>query len=355
MAEIKKINIHSHFISLLFVGILFLLFYFLFFSAQTEQPHPYQKVTDIINFHDSLEVNLFKETLKIFNPLDDSELNTLVTRLNQIQQKRLKEMAMGDNTFIFSDTNIKRIIKMYLKFILTYIIVMVFCYYGVQTLALYRFIKYKQDRSSCLERLIKNRFKPFHRSLGLIATSLLKGIAYTILFCPGYVLAYALKTKIDTSNYFFMIILVTFTNGLLILYSQKFFTFLIHEDRKGYIQTAMVKNLNSSYFDRSLYLSLVKLNKMFKNHILEHIYLNARYQYLSAINEQASFLITGLIIIEMALNIQNYFSYELLQHLLYRNYLIAIIMIFFIFFIVKITEIVTDYWRYWVKKKISNE
>jgi hypothetical protein len=169
------------------------------------------------------------------------------------------------------------------------------------------------------------------------------------------VLAYALKTKIDTDNYLFMLLLATFTNGLLILYAQKFFTFLNHEDRKGYVQTARVKNLRDSYFDRSLLRSLLRLNKSFKNHLLDHIYINARHQYLSTINEQASFLITGLIIIEMALNIQNHFSYELLQQLLYHNYLVALLMIFAIFLLVKITEIATDYWRYLAEQRIRNE
>jgi hypothetical protein len=354
MAKNKTYNIGTHTISLALVGFLFIIFYLLYFNRQIEHPHPYQKVTDIINFKDSLEVCLFKETLQVFHPVTDTEWDSLFNTLNQLQQKRLRKMAIGDNTFIFSWSNTKKIIKMYLKFILTYFIIMVFCYYGVQTIALYRFVKYKQGRLSCIERLIKNRFKPFHVTLGLMINSCFKGIAYVILFSPGYVLAYALKTKIDTNNYFFMIILATFTNGLLILYSQKFFTFLIHEDRKGYVQTAVVKNLNSSYFDRSLYLSILKFNKMFENHVLGHIYLNVRYQYLSTINEQASFLITSLIIIEMALNIQNYFSYELLQHLLYKNYLIAMIMIFAIFLMVKITEIITDYWLFMVRKQISN-
>ena len=135
----------------------------------------------------------------------------------------------------------------------------------------------------------------------------------------------------------------------------EFLTLLQHEDRKGYVQTAIVKNLNDSYGDRSLYPALLKLKKRFNHHVLGHIYLNARYQYLSTLNEQASFLITGLIIIEMALNIQNHFSYELLQQLLYKNYLVALLMIYAIFFMVKLTEIFTDYWRYLAGKRIENQ
>jgi hypothetical protein len=355
MAKKQRFNIGVHSTALLFVAFIFTTFYLLRFGRRIEPPHPYQAVTDIINFKDSLEVTLFEETLDIFQILKEAKKDSLINSLKHLQETRLRQMNESDNRFVFSPGNLKKIFIMYLQFIIAYVIIMILSYYGVQTIALYRFIKFKQSKSSCLEHLIKNRFKPVHVSFGLLLHAIIKGIGYIILFSPGYVLAYALKTKIDTNNFIFMIILATFTNGLLILYSQKFFTFLIHEDRKGYVQTAIVKNLHYSYFDRSLYRSLLRLKKKFMNHILDHIYMNARYQYLSTINEQASFLITGLIIIEMALNIQNHFSYELLQHLLYKNYLVALIMIFAIFLIVKLTEMCTDYWRFLEKESVSNE
>jgi hypothetical protein len=355
MAKIKRFNFSAHISALLFVSIIFTLFYVVKFAGRSDQPHPYQTVTDIINFKDSLEVTLFRESLAVFRPLTKAQQDSLVNTLSMIQQERLKQLAAPQASFTFSAANIKRVSIMYVKFIVTYVIVMLLSYYGVQTIALYRFIKHKQNRTSYIELLIQNRFKPLIPSLVLLVKALLKGIVYTIFFSPGYVLAYALKTKIDTDNDLFMLLLATFTNGLLILYSQKYLTFLIHEDRKGYVQTARVKNLRESYFDRSLLYSLLRLRKSFKGHLLDHIYINARHQYLSTINEQASFLITGLIIIEMALNIQNHFSYELLQHLLYQNNLVALLMIFAIFLLVKATEIASDYWRYLAEQRISNE
>jgi hypothetical protein len=355
MAKIKRFHLGTHISALLFVALIFTLFYLLKFTGRHDQAHPYEAMTDIVNFKDSLEVMLFKETMDVFHPMNTANQDSLVNSLRSIQQARLKQLAAPQTSFVFSTDSIKKIGGMYFKFIVTYIIVMLFSYYGVQTLALYRFIKHKQDGSSYIEILIQMRFRPVASSVILAAKALTKGIAFMILFSPGYVLAYAMKTKIDTDSWLFMLILATFTNGLLILYSQKFFTFLIHEDRKGYVQTARVKNLNESYFDRSLMRPLLHLNKSFKGHLLNHIFLNARHQYLSTINEQASFLITGLIIIEMALNIQNHFSYELLQHLLYKNNLIALLMIFAIFLLVKTTEIVTDYWRYLAIQRVSNK
>jgi hypothetical protein len=355
MAKHKRFNLGAHLTALVFVGLIFTGFYLLRLHNRSQESHPYEPVTNIINFKDSLEIALFRETLDIFHPTSDVKQDSLIAELRRLQEMRLKQLAAPQTSFTFSGTNIKNISIMYLKFIIAYVIVIVLTYYGVQTAALYRFIKKKQGKSSYLEQVVKNRFKPIAGSLILLMKATVKGIIYTILFAPGYVLAYALKTKIDTDNYLFMLILATFTNGVLILYTQKFLTFLIHEDRKGYVQTARVKNLSDSYLDPSLYRSLLRLNKRFKNHLLDTIYKNARYQYLSTINEQASFMITGLIIIEMALNIQNHFSYELLQHLLYKNNLVALIMIFAIFLLVKLTEIATDYWRFQAAKKISNE
>jgi hypothetical protein len=355
MAKIKQYNLNAHIAAVLFVAIIFTGFYLFRFARQNDQKHPYEPVVNIVNFKDSLEVALFRETLGVFHPLTKIQQDSLVHILGLIQQEQLKELAAPHTSFTFTIGNIERLMMMYIKFIFAYALIMILTYYGVQTLALYRFIKKKQNRASHIELLIRNRFKPITKSFILVVKSIIKGIAYTILFSPGYVLAYALKTKIDTDNYLFMLLLATFTNGLLILYAQKFFTFLNHEDRKGYVQTARVKNLRDSYFDRSLLRSLLRLNKSFKNHLLDHIYINARHQYLSTINEQASFLITGLIIIEMALNIQNHFSYELLQQLLYHNYLVALLMIFAIFLLVKITEIATDYWRYLAEQRIRNE
>ena len=55
------------------------------------------------------------------------------------------------------------------------------------------------------------------------------------------------------------------------------------------------------------------------------------------------FLITGLIIIEMALNIHGYLNYKMLRQMLYKNYDVVIVIILSIFYTVKITEMLTDF------------
>jgi ABC-type dipeptide/oligopeptide/nickel transport system permease component len=92
----------------------------------------------------------------------------------------------------------------------------------------------------------------------------------------------------------------------------------------------------------------------FSSHVFHHIYLNARYQYLPALKEHASFLITGLIIIEMALNIQGHLCYELLQNVLFRQYDVVVAIILGIFLVVKTTEIIVDAWHHHEVKRYEN-
>ena len=127
---------------------------------------------------------------------------------------------------------------------------------------------------------------------------------------------------------------------------QKYYTFLVSESRKGYVKTAIVKNLDSLMIlnkEKGIPLSSIfRINKKFPGHIFDQIYENVRFQYLNTLKEQASFLITGLIIIEMALNIQGHLCYELMQNILYKNLSVILLILFGIFVIVKLTQIVID-------------
>jgi hypothetical protein len=242
---------------------------------------------------------------------------------------------------------------MYLQFILVYAIVLALTYYGAQSLGIYRFIRLKQGRGSYLKeflRLIRGVENKQGSTIGsasvILFKALLKGIAYTILFSPAYVIGYSFKTSFETDSLPFMIILGVISNGLLVNYANKFYTLLVTENRKGYVETALVKNLSGNYDwnepEGVAYLSVLRLPRQFPGHVLQHIYLNARHQYFPTLKEQASFLITGLIIIEMALNIQGHLCYELLQNILYRQYDIVLTIIFAVFLLVKVTDILVD-------------
>lgn len=228
------------------------------------------------------------------------------------------------------------LVPMVCRFLFVYIAVMVLTYYGARTLALFRFVWAQQSVTQLLPpaRVVAN------------------GIAWTmlsfLLFAPGYVIVYSLKSVIDTSSVFLMIILGVVSNGVLVNYANKFYTLLVNESRKGYVHTALVKNVNSSYAwnttDGIRLGRMFRFHKKFPGHVFDQILQNARLQYRSTLKEQASFVITGLVIIEMALNIQGHLCYELLQSILFKNYDSVLGIMFIIFCAVKLTDLVVDIW-----------
>ena len=251
-----------------------------------------------------------------------------------------------------------------------YVLVLLLTTYSVETFAAYRFIRNQQPErfwdplKSGWHNLLHHRgwagkFRGGFAILKWLIKSTVKWLVMLILFAPAYVIAYSFKTKFDTDSVVLMILLGVISNGVLVTYMQKFYTFLTAESRKGYVQTAIVKNLNKDYDFRSKtgipLSSIFRIRKSFPGHIFGHIYQNVRYQYLNTLKEQASFLITGLIIIEMALNIQGHLCYELMQNILYRNLGIVLLILFGIFLIVKFTEMVIDYLLFIQDRKIGNQ
>jgi hypothetical protein len=243
---------------------------------------------------------------------------------------------------------------MYLQFILVYVVALALTFYGAQTLGIFRFVRMKQGRGSYLDEFL-HAVRPgkdggkgpvsIGKAAFLLVKALCKGSAFVVLFSPAYVIGYSFKTSFETDSLLFMVLLGVLSNGLLINYANKFYTLLATENRKGYVETALVKNLDGDYRWKGSgisYRSVVRLPRHFPGHVLGHILLNARHQYFPTLKEQASFLITGLIIIEMALNIQGHLCYELLQNILYRQYDIALTIIFAIFLLVKVTDVLVD-------------
>jgi len=325
--------------------------------------------SDFINFDDPLNKIIFRETLNHFYPDNKLENDSLLEAISEYRANKLLQSidkARHKNTVDRESLN--KILFMYLKFIAIYLIILIFSYYGVQTIGVYRFIKKRQNKSSYLYLLIthlnrktedKNKTTRYIKAGIYFSKAIIKGIVYLILFSPAYVVAYSFKTEINTSSPLFMILLGVISNGMLILYSNKFYTFLLTESRKGYIQNAIVKNLNNSYtFKKTGGIkrkSVFSFHKNFPGHVFQQIFTNARYQYLSTFKEQASFLISSLIIIEMALNIQGYLSYELLQEALYKNYPMVILIVLGIFYIVKFTDIAADWILYRETRKYENK
>ena len=351
----------EHSLSVIFFAILFsVIGYTIALPPQSHQIS--REVTvyyDIINPDNPLHKLMLKESLDLYYPMQSARNDSIVQKISDGSAGSFLQYI--DNNALTSEKTIK-ILYMYLKFIIIYVFVLIFTYFGAQSLAIFKFVKMRQKRSSYLTLLWQYLQSNSRKSVKTISTLLIKafikGIIYLVLFSPAYVIAYSFKTRFDTDSMFFMVLLGIISNGLLISYTQKFYTYLVTESRKGYVNTARVKNLNNSYDanrpDGIRYGKIFRLRKSFNGHVFQHIYKNARFQFISSIKEQASFLISGLVIIEMALNIQGHLCYELLQNILYENFQAVLLIVFLIFLLLKLTEVYGDYLQHHYSSKYGN-
>lgn len=303
---------------------------------------------------------LFNDMLDCYYPTTKKNNKKITNTLVQYRtQKFQKNVQRSHTSRRLTRSSLKPLAAMYVNFLLVYVLVMLITYYGVQTLAVYRFVRKRQhaeilpdtnDQSAHISST-RTRLKKILRYAG-------KTFAAFIMFSPAYVIAYAFKTEINTDTVFFMVILASLSNGLLITYANRFYAFLVTESHKGYVDTAVVKNLHNKY-TWNIHGGIQQKNifspfKKFPDHVFGIIFANAHSQYLATLKEQASFLITGLIIIEMALNIHGFLNYEMLRHILYHNYDFVVAIMISIFFTVKLTDIITDILIYREEKKYAN-
>ena len=337
-------------------------------AERTRAVEPFRQL-DFIDIGDPLERALLKETLDVFHPGRKEANDSLVAAIREFRQEQFSDprFKSGAEEPGLSALKLANLGGMYVRFIIVYIFVMMLSYRAAQSLAIHRFVTMKQNRTSYFVEAVNRiadsvgtrRSAAFHaRTALLVALGCLKGVLTMILFAPAYVVAYSIRSGFDTDSYPFMIVLGVVSNGLLVYSSNRFFTFLVTESRKGYVQTAIVKNLNASYAwgtpDGLPYRAIFQPRRLLPSHVFRHIYLNARYQYLPSLKEHASFLITGLIIIEMALNIQGHLGYELMQNILYDRYDVVVAIILGIFFIVKGSELAIDTWFHRESRKYEN-
>lgn len=311
-----------------------------------------------VDFGDPLHRAIFRESVAAFHPEDPALADSLLQQIDAARQEEFTTASLkaGAAQPGITLAKLNRLAPMYLRFVAVYVVVLILTTYGARAAGIYRFVRMKQRRLPAVAefalRLTVPGASPAQRLSALphLLRALANGLAYVVLFSPAYVIAYAMKTSVDTGSTLFMILLAVGSNGLLVNYANTFTTFLVHESQKGYVETAVVKSLHSSYAwgtpDGIPRRALFRPALAFPSHVFQHIYMNAAYQYIPAMKEQAAFLITGLVIIEMALNIQGHLCYELLQTILYRDYEVVALIILAIFVVVKATDIVVDSW--WV-------
>ena len=319
---------------------------------------------DSVDFASPLQRTLFREAFAETHVMSGAKLDSV---LNLLERERISrftdpEKKAGGEREQLTWASALRLVPPYCSFLAVYAIIMVATFFAARTIAIARFASMKRGRASFLREYLREieRRGPVAALLriGLLLKALLRIAAYGIFFSPAYVIAYAFRTRIDTENLLFMTILGIVSNGLLINYANKFYGLLVTESRKGYVDTALVKGLRSSYVFGSpdgipveaLWAPLRRL----RGHVFRHIYLNARFQFIMSLKEHAAFLVTGLVIIEMALNIKGHLCYTLLQHILYREYDLVILIVFGIFAVVKATELVVDIWHGILSRRYGN-
>jgi len=365
-----KQKLIEHLGSIVFVGIVILLAAWMLRPSGNKIISP----NDLISTLDSIESlrpdrpmhrAILKESLKAFYAAQDAD--SVIAALTEWRRNAvLAEIEASRQPLGLSFEKLYELAPMVFSFVVVFFIVTAFIYYGAQTMGTFLYVRTKQNRPpdspifwSGLRRIFQKRATSDVRTAaakqvtGICVKIIVKSIAYGVMFSPAYVIAYSFKTNFETNSVLFLILLGIFTNGVLISYTYKFYSLLTSESRKGYVETALVKNLAANYYSVGLRELLAPV-KQFPNHVLQHIFVNARFQYLSAVREQASFIITGLIIIEMALNIQGHLGYELLKSILYHNWEVVVTIVFTIFLLVKLTEIIADVWFFSENARYEN-
>jgi hypothetical protein len=313
---------------------------------------------EFLDLNDAFERALFADLLGAYQPGRPGGgagvERTLALLEGHRRDQLLSSLQRAHTSERLSAGKLGSLLWMYLKFLLVYVSVMALTWYGVQTLAVWRFVR---DRRR-LHPDVRAEARRFPGMLRVPLERFLSLAAAMVLFSPAYVIAYSIRTEFNTETLPFVVLLAVLSNGLLAMYGTRFHAFLKAESRRGYVETAVVKNLDNGYLPGERggipAGSVFRLRKRFDGHVFGHIFRNAEFQYLSTLKEQAAYLITGLIIIEMALNIHGHLSYEMLKQILYRNHDIVVAILLLIFLTVKATEILTDALLSFRQRKYAN-
>lgn len=298
---------------------------------------------------DSIEADMVsKEWLSAF---DEYRENYIRYQLNK-QLMTARKLSVSGWEFV----------GMWFYFFFGFIVVFCFAFYLGIRISVYRFFRLKQRRVRWLERFQNhswnwktNYVKDGHYLLKWLGLGWLKSIGFLIVFSPAYVVAYSFRSSIDVDHLVYFILLGIFTNGVLATVQQRFYSLLVTESKKGYVETARVKNLSEEWvLSQTSFVSWKQLfhpMPTFKGHVFQHMYNNAWLQFTGTIRQQSAMIISGLMIIEMALNIQGRISYELMQSFLFGQYFLAFCFMASLFIIVSFMESIAIYYRHILNKK----
>jgi hypothetical protein len=303
-----------------------------------------------IDIFDEEQVEIFKIALESY-PIQHLNREKFENLLDEYKRyyftnPKAKEGYTGKNLSLDYAIDI---MLMFVKFCFIYFISFFSLYHFSKAIGfakLIREINYQNDLTK-FAILDEDEFlrKAKHFKLKKYLNYIISAPFYLFIFSPSYVAAYAIRSKFDSDSFLFLIFFAIFTNGALLYSGNRFYNMLKNEYHKGYALTALVKNLKNDYSDFN-FLWLFSLSKKFKGSVLGSIYPAALSNFYLSLKEIGSFLITSLAIIEMALNIQNFFCYELLKCLLFEYYDSAFFIIFLLFVLVKANDIAAEILHY---------
>lgn len=324
----------------------------------------YLAINDV-DWSSPLHRELFRDSYRLLHAVREEAIDSVLRGIEETRIKDLTDPARkvgGERKTLTWDVA-GGLVPMYVVFILVFLSVLGLTYVAARAMAIRKFILGKQRRSSYLRRYLaairSDGLKGAMVRVPLLGGSIVQALASLVLFSPAYVVAYSLRTRLDTENIFFLIALAVVTNGVLVHYANRLYALLVTESRKGYVETAVVKGVRGKYmWDHLEGLPRAVLftpSQASEGHVFHEIYKNARLQFIPSMKEHVTFMVTGLVIIEMALNIKGYLCYTLLQHMLFREYDIAIAIVFLIFVAVKVIEACIDGWHAFELRKYGNE
>ena len=319
---------------------------------------------DSLDWGDPLDRALFRDALVA---LGTGGRRTADSLLRAVDDARLAAFAdpsrkLGGEREQLDGHALAELLPMIVAFLAVYFAVIVLTYLAARAFAVWKFIAWKQGGDSAFRRYLgvidAKGIRGVVTGADLLVLAIARGALALVFFSPAYVIAYALRTSLDTESVFFLVPLAVVSNGILINQANHLFTLLVAESRKGYVETAVVKGVGASWLwhvpgglrRRVLLFPAAGA----RGHVFRDIYRNARLQYIPSLKEYAAFVVTGIVIIEMALNISGHLCYALLRHILYREYDIAIAIVFVIFVTVKLTEMLLDVWHALEQRRYAN-
>ncbi len=367
-----KSKILRHVAGLLIFGSLLLLSAF-FSINKTDVTEKYKDVISLFN-QSGLDINsnydreIFKDATTNFFNHEKKQSTQLINKLNEFVDRQFteKELKTGSEKEYLSGEIVVSLLWKFFKFIFVFSIVEALILFLAERFAILKFYLEKRNGNRFINqikeyfenrklRFVKGKIN-FKRLTYLSFLALVKFLAYFVFFSPVYVIAYILKYNSENITFVWIILFGVFTNGVLISGINKFYNLLIAESKKGYVETARVKGLQmfAEEETKSFVSSLLKIKLNFGETILSQIYESAHLQFVSSFKEISRFVITGLIIIGMALNVQTGLFYEMLRSFLYSEYDILLFILFLIFTAVKITDIIFEIYSHKLNGKYEN-